>query len=141
MDTTILNVRIPNSLAARLAEHKQETLIPTSAFVRRAIEEALKKEGRGTEVSYTDARKLYPTAEIHGTGDYGCVSLCRELISIELGSEDFCRSVAQGPCGRGCTEKHTVERMFYTPIPDIEDEWEDRQRERRAGKNLTRFPR
>jgi hypothetical protein len=44
MDSTILNVRIPNALAARLTEHKQKTLVPTSAFVRRAIEEALTKE-------------------------------------------------------------------------------------------------
>ena len=40
----ILQVRIPNELAARLAAHKKRTLIPTSAFVRRAIEYALDPE-------------------------------------------------------------------------------------------------
>jgi hypothetical protein len=90
-------------------------------------------------VSYTEARAKYPTAEIHGTGDYGCVSRCREQVLIELGTEEFARSVALGPCGVGCTEKHTVERMFSTPCPDIADDWEDRQRERREAKQVLRF--
>ena len=34
-------VRLADDLAARLAEHKARTLVPTTAFVRRAIERAL----------------------------------------------------------------------------------------------------
>lgn len=46
---TILNVRIPNTLATRLADHKNRTMVPTSAFVRKAIEAALKaEEEKGT---------------------------------------------------------------------------------------------
>jgi predicted DNA-binding protein len=36
-----LSVRIPKELAARLADHKQRTLVPMSAFERQAIERAL----------------------------------------------------------------------------------------------------
>jgi predicted DNA-binding protein len=39
----VLNVRIPDSLAARLAEHKQRNSTNISAFVRRAIERALEQ--------------------------------------------------------------------------------------------------
>ena len=50
MDTTILNVRIPKSLAEQLAEHKKQTLVPTSAFVRQAIERELEhSDGRGNQ--------------------------------------------------------------------------------------------
>jgi hypothetical protein len=41
---SILNVRIPKSLADRLEERKQKTLVPTSAWVRSLIEIALKAE-------------------------------------------------------------------------------------------------
>ena len=41
---TILNARIPNSLAAALDERRQRTLVPTSAFVRSLIEKALAAE-------------------------------------------------------------------------------------------------
>jgi predicted DNA-binding protein len=47
---TILNVRIPNDLAARLADHKQRTLVPTSAFVRQAIERALAIEPKEEKI-------------------------------------------------------------------------------------------
>jgi hypothetical protein len=40
----MLTLKIEKTLADRLAQHKEETLIPTSAFVRRAIEEKLEKE-------------------------------------------------------------------------------------------------
>jgi predicted DNA-binding protein len=40
---SVLNIRIPSSLAERLTERQKNTLVPTSAFVRRAIEEALQK--------------------------------------------------------------------------------------------------
>ena len=88
-------------------------------------------------MSYTEARKRYPTAEIHGTGDYGTVSRCHAQIRIELGTEEFVRSVAQGPCGHGCTEKHTIERMFSTPVPVLRETAEDRYEERlRARRGL-----
>jgi predicted DNA-binding protein len=45
----ILNVRIPNELAVQLADHKERTLVPTSAFVRRAIERALAFEPKEEE--------------------------------------------------------------------------------------------
>lgn len=41
MNDVVLNVRIPNSLAEKLAERKRMTLVPTSAFVRQSIERAL----------------------------------------------------------------------------------------------------
>jgi hypothetical protein len=41
MTRHILSVQISDSLASRLAEHAKQTLIPTSAFVRFAIESAL----------------------------------------------------------------------------------------------------
>jgi hypothetical protein len=41
MTRHILSVQITDSLAARLAQHAKQTLIPTSAFVRFAIESAL----------------------------------------------------------------------------------------------------
>jgi hypothetical protein len=37
MDSTILNVRIPNALAKELAAHKKSTGVPTSETVRRAL--------------------------------------------------------------------------------------------------------
>jgi len=39
-----ITVRLPDELAARLAERKKRTLVPTEAFIRRVIEEALQKE-------------------------------------------------------------------------------------------------
>jgi len=41
MDTTILNVRIPKSLTEALAARRDRTLVPTSAFVRQVLEQAL----------------------------------------------------------------------------------------------------
>jgi len=41
---TMLTLKIEKSLADKLAEHKQRTLVPVSAFVRRAIEEKLERE-------------------------------------------------------------------------------------------------
>jgi hypothetical protein len=81
-------------------------------------------------VSYTYARQRYPNAEIHGNGDHGCISRCRVQVHIELGSEQFVKDVSRGPCGKSCSFKHTVERMFETPCPNLKDDWEDRARER-----------
>lgn len=44
MNNAVLNIRIPSSLAERLAERQKSTLVPTSAFVRRAIENALEEK-------------------------------------------------------------------------------------------------
>jgi len=44
MKTATLILKIEKNLADRLIAHKEQTLIPTSAFVRRAIEEKLEKE-------------------------------------------------------------------------------------------------
>jgi hypothetical protein len=41
---TVLNIRIPNSLAARLLERKLATDVPTSIFVRKCIERVLADE-------------------------------------------------------------------------------------------------
>lgn len=89
-------------------------------------------------MSYTHARKLYPSAEIHGSGDYGSVSHCHEQVHIELGSEEFVREVSQGPCGKGCSWKHRVERMFPTPLPNIRETAEDRYEERLRAKRESR---
>jgi len=45
----VLNVRIPTKTADALAEHKGKTDVPTSAFVRRAIEAALEKEKQNAD--------------------------------------------------------------------------------------------
>jgi len=42
MKTETLILKIDPALAERLAEHKRQTLVPTSAFVRFAIESALR---------------------------------------------------------------------------------------------------
>jgi len=42
---TFLNVRITKSMADELAAHRKRTMVPTSAFVRRAIDELLHPTG------------------------------------------------------------------------------------------------
>jgi predicted transcriptional regulator len=40
----VITVRLTDELAARLADRKKRTLVPTEAFMRRAVEDALQKE-------------------------------------------------------------------------------------------------
>lgn len=54
-----IEVRFSDSQAARLAEHKRLTLVPTSAFIRLAVERAL---GNPLPVEETDtlATRRFP---------------------------------------------------------------------------------
>jgi hypothetical protein len=42
--TEVVAVRVNKELYDRIAEHKERTLVPVGAFVRRAIEEKLERE-------------------------------------------------------------------------------------------------
>jgi len=75
-------------------------------------------------MTYIDeARRRWPTARVLGEGRFACVALNGALIYLAM-TEAQQRSIALG------VDRPVLVDLKPKFVPDIADDWEDRQRER-----------
>ena len=79
-----------------------------------------------------EAKRRWKDAKVLGSGRYAVVGQNGGLIYLAA-TEQQQRSIALG------VERPELVDLVPTPIPDIADDWEDRQYERRQ-KRMEKFP-
>ena len=75
-------------------------------------------------------------ANVYGTGRWAVVACTKKAVWL-CPSEENARAASLGSCHQVtlCQANHGIFDLKPVPVPDIADDWEDRQRARREARN------
>ena len=82
------------------------------------------------------AAQRFLGANIFGSGQFAVVACTKKSVWL-CPTEENAMAAALGSCNQltVCEANHGIFDLKPVPVPDIPDDWEDRQRARRAARN------